>query len=342
MILSEISKGRDNNLNLIRLIAAVMVVFCHAFPIALGTAYADPLSTVSHGQTSFGNLAVCIFFFYGGFLIMGSAVRSRTAKSFFKKRISRLFPSLIAVVLICVLILGPILTNMDPVSYYTDFGTYKYLLNAVLVPIHDLPGVFANNIYGQTVNGPLWTLPIEFICYVLCFLLFRMQITDQKKMKYSILLFIPGYIVMSIFLARIPVLKEALRPMGMFYAGMLCYVYRDHIKINGWIALIMAAVLAVSIPFGILEYTVLIALPYVLLYAGFAIKQQKAILSGAPDISYQLYLCAWPIQQIVCQMNGGSMSPWMNFVIALPISTLIAFGLYECVDKRMKKTVGAA
>jgi peptidoglycan/LPS O-acetylase OafA/YrhL len=231
---------------------------------------------------------------------------------------------------------------MDLVSYFTSFGTYKYLLNAVLVPIHDLPGVFADNIYGQTVNGPLWTLPIEFICYVLCFLLFRLQITDQKKMKYSILLFIPGYILMSILLVRIPVLKEALRPMGMFYVGMLCYVYRNHIKINSWIALIMVAVLAVSIPFGILEYTVLIALPYVLLYGGFAIKQQKAFLSGAVDISYQLYLCAWPIQQIICQMNGGSMDPWMNFVIALPISILVAFGLYECVDKRMKKSVRAA
>jgi peptidoglycan/LPS O-acetylase OafA/YrhL len=335
MTLSEISKGRNNNLDLIRLTAAVMVVFCHAFPVAMGSAYADPLSTVSHGQTSFGNLAVCIFFFFGGFLIMGSAERSRTAKQFFQKRITRLFPSLIAVVLISVLILGPVFTNLGTGAYFTNTETYKYLLNAVLIPIHDLPGVFTNNVYGQTVNGPLWTLPIEFLCYVLCFLLFRIRITDQKKMKYSILLFIPCYIAMSIFLVRIPVLKEALRPMGMFYVGMLCYVYRDKINMNPWVALGMAAVLCISIPLGILEYTVLFALPYVLAYLGFGVKKQKTFLDGKPDISYQLYLTAWPIQQIVCHFAGGSMNPWLNFVISLPFAVIAAIGIYTFVEKKI-------
>jgi peptidoglycan/LPS O-acetylase OafA/YrhL len=342
MQLSDISKGRNNNLDLIRLIAAIMVVFCHAFPISLGTAFTDPLSTVSHGQTSFGNLAVCIFFFYGGFLIMGSAERSRTARSFFKKRISRLFPSLIAVVLLCVFVLGPILTTSGLGVYFSSSAAYKYLLNAVLIPIHDLPGVFTTNIYGQTVNGPLWTLPIEFLCYVLCFLLFRMHITEEKKMKYSLIAFLPGYFLMSMILVRIPVLKEALRPMGMFYVGMLYYVYRDKIKMNSWAALGATAVLCISIPFGILEYTVLFCLPYVLAYTAFAVPKPKTFLDGKADISYQLYLTAWPIQQILCQCFGGSMNPWLNFIIAVPCSIAAAIGIYMLVEKRIKKTVRTA
>ncbi len=34
--LEEISQGRNNNLNFIRLIAAIMVIFSHSFPISGG------------------------------------------------------------------------------------------------------------------------------------------------------------------------------------------------------------------------------------------------------------------------------------------------------------------
>lgn len=32
----DVIKGRDNNLDLIRFIAAMMVIFSHAFPLSLG------------------------------------------------------------------------------------------------------------------------------------------------------------------------------------------------------------------------------------------------------------------------------------------------------------------
>ena len=46
------------------------------------------------------------------------------------------------------------------------------MLNAVLVLVHPLPGVFASNPYPDVVNGALWTLPVEYACYVLCFVVF--------------------------------------------------------------------------------------------------------------------------------------------------------------------------
>ena len=36
MKLCDVTKGRNNNLDLIRFIAAMMVIFSHAFPLSLG------------------------------------------------------------------------------------------------------------------------------------------------------------------------------------------------------------------------------------------------------------------------------------------------------------------
>lgn len=39
IVLEEASQDRNNNLNILRFIAAVMVVFCHAYPISIGGGY---------------------------------------------------------------------------------------------------------------------------------------------------------------------------------------------------------------------------------------------------------------------------------------------------------------
>lgn len=329
MTLGEISQGRNNNLNLMRLIAAVMVIFSHSFPISYGADHSDFLNTFSKGQMTFGNLSVCLFFFFGGFLIMSSAERSKTAKVFFHKRIQRLFPSLAAMVLITVAVLGPIFTDLGITAYFTNPDTYKYLLNAVLIPIHSLPGVFTSNIYGTTVNGPLWTLPVEFICYVICFVMYYLHITEKKSMKYSIIVFIPGYILMFYLLRNYAVLQAALRPMGMFYAGMMFYVYRDKIIMNGWIAIISAVIVIIALPLGCLDFIILYALSYVFAYIGFAVKKNYHFLDGKPDISYQIYLCGCPMQQIICLLNGGKMEFYANFIETMPFAIFMGILLYK-------------
>jgi len=56
---SEIARGRDNNLNLIRMIAATAVLVSHSYPISLGHAATEPLQDKL--GTSLGHVAVLIF-----------------------------------------------------------------------------------------------------------------------------------------------------------------------------------------------------------------------------------------------------------------------------------------
>jgi len=45
--------------------------------------------------------------------------------------------------------------------------TLAYLSNIPLLLRYNLPGVFAANSYPSSFNGSLWSLPIEFDCYLL-------------------------------------------------------------------------------------------------------------------------------------------------------------------------------
>ena len=57
MLLSEVSKGRENNLNFIRFISAILVIYSHSFPFSLGDGNSDILSAFSKGEMTFGGVA---------------------------------------------------------------------------------------------------------------------------------------------------------------------------------------------------------------------------------------------------------------------------------------------
>ena len=74
-LLMRKASGRENNLNAIRLLLAAGVIFSHSFPICYGRggeAKGEPLYILTHGQESFGSIAVNLFFFISGMLITAS------------------------------------------------------------------------------------------------------------------------------------------------------------------------------------------------------------------------------------------------------------------------------
>lgn len=339
MNLEQVSRGRDNNLDLIRFIAAVFVIYCHAFPLTLGYGVPDPLSAVTDDQMSFGSLAVGIFFVYGGFLICKSMCRLQNAKEYFKARVLRIFPPLIVVTLVLALIAGAILTK--DTDYFLNGGTYLYLLNGLLVgvllSVQNLPGVFTDNIYGQAVNGPLWTLPIEFICYIMCFVFYKLKLLCKKNMIWGTLIFSAGCIGAWYLSDSIPMLAPMIRPMGLFFAGMLYYVYRDKIKLRFLWCLAALAGMVFSAVLGILNITVFLFFPYFFIYIGYGTKIKVSNFAKYGEISYGMYLCAWPVQQILVQIFENDMTPFMNFIITVPISMVLGFLICKLVEQPIAK-----
>lgn len=80
MRLSNFTQGKDNNFNLIRMIAALAVLVTHSFALAIGTQDAEPFRQ-SLGMTM-GAIAVDVFFVTSGFLVTASLLTRQNTIEF--------------------------------------------------------------------------------------------------------------------------------------------------------------------------------------------------------------------------------------------------------------------
>lgn len=152
--------GRTNNFNIIRLMAAFMVMAGH-----MGYILGSNIPMLwGQGVQSVG---VKIFFLLGGYFISRSWMSDPCLQRYGIKRIFRIFPPLIVYVLLATFIIGPLLSELTVKEYFVNPQTYIYLKNILLYPIYALPGVFVTNPYPNAVNGSLWTLPVEIFLYIL-------------------------------------------------------------------------------------------------------------------------------------------------------------------------------
>ena len=136
-----------------RLIAALLVVVSHTFPLA-----GQPALRIM-GVEDLGALGVSIFFVISGYLVTASY--HRDPKTYLVKRLLRIEPALIAALVVTVLALG-FVTTAPAGEYWPRAGLYV-LRNALLYPAsYELPGVFQTVPMAGVVNGVLWTLRLEF------------------------------------------------------------------------------------------------------------------------------------------------------------------------------------
>src|SRR5690606_36414492 len=151
-----------NNFNLIRLVAAWLVIYGHAWAIT-GTPGTDLIGAVTRFKFA-GGVAVDVFFVVSGFLIAASLQRN-DARGYLASRALRILPALVACVALSVFVLGPLLTTAP--GYWRDTLTWDYLWanGSLWASRFFLPGVFGDH-PNPAVNGSLWTLPVEARLYL--------------------------------------------------------------------------------------------------------------------------------------------------------------------------------
>lgn len=366
--LDSLLKIKSTNINLMRFLAAILVIFSHSFSVAEGRD--DPLFAATNGQLNFGGLSVAIFFFLSGMYVTKSIYSGDgDIGKFLKKRCERIFPQLWIVVMLSVFVLGVLCTTLTLGAYFTDVHTYLYFLNGLLIPIHNLPGVFMDNIYLPTVNGPLWTMPIEFFGYLVIAVVFFLDRSmnlkagrdkqtvsgrdDTKNITSSHManfvnlhtIFVAGLIVSIGAFAFVSYYMKStfliivVRAWIFFLLGVEAYNLRDRIRLSVVPAVIMTVILLCTFKLPFFNFILLICFPYIFLTLGIGISQ----LPFSWDVwgcSYEMYLVGWPLQQVITMLHGGKMPAVHNFIITLPADILIGYVLYkfyEKVDKRLKK-----
>lgn len=338
--LGEWAGGRDNNLNLLRLIAALLVIFAHQFSVV-----GRPTPIVPFYQSSYGTLGVNIFFIISGFLITMSYLRSRNPAIFLWSRFFRIFPALIVVTLVLVFLWGPWLTTLKIGEYFRQPWTFSYLRGALslyqVTTYTVLPGVIMDNPIVQ-VNGPLWTLQYEWSFYIVIMLL---GIFNSLQGRVVLpLLFLANLIVTRYFgpdtMPNLywPTLAY-IAPFFLYFGlGAMAYLYRGLLPMTNLLFVAaMMALAAASFMGGLDDSLVALPLGYVVLFLGLNPNIRLSSLTLPGDYSYGMYIWAFPVQQTVVHFLGTETNMWLQFAISLTVIFLIAAASWHLIEKRSLK-----
>lgn len=336
LTLADAWRTGRNNFNLIRLLAAWMVIYGHAWAIT-GSPGQDWVTWLTQFKYA-GAVAVDVFFFISGFLIAASLQRNSIAH-YLMARALRILPALVVCVVLCVCVLGPLLTTAS--DYWRNPQTWRYLLvNASLWSTSPtLPGVFETLPY-QAVNGSLWTLPGEARLYLALLAASVCGLLTPRRYTPLWALALAGAYAFALWRHPLPEMwLNYLWCTACFITGTLCWVQRDRIRLRAWplLALLVLAFAARGTPWFHLPYFGIVG--YGTLWLAFVPALPRIRRN---DLSYGLYLYGWPMAQLVQTFSPGG--PLHNMlwatVLALGCATASWF-LIERPALRLKQRLTA-
>jgi peptidoglycan/LPS O-acetylase OafA/YrhL len=353
--LNSLLQRNRNSLDFIRFAAAVAVIFSHSYPYALGSAYQplDPLWGLTNHVFTTGMLAVAIFFIISGFLVAASMERSGSAIAYVKARFLRIYPGLFVLVLVTIFVLGPLVTTLSPGDYFRQAQTYEYFQVLLLFDVleHSLPGVFVTNAYPLLLNGSLWTLFWEMLCYLLILLLWLMKLLRRYAVLLLWIVIVVAYLLVgsidptALFTSKstlyliYALLNSSLGASFLllasyFFAGTVFYLFRDRIVMTLWVLLLALGTLILCLVAG-QGFKIWFALfsAYLVFYAASSPRSPFMRFGQHGDFSYGLYIYAPLVQQSLVYVFGGKMEPMVNFVFATPITLILAVFSWKFIEK---------
>ena len=330
---------RNNSLNLIRLLLAAIVLFAHSYFI-IGL---PPESQILLGGKHLGVWAVAGFFAISGYLITASRQRTRFA-DFLILRIARIFPAFLVVLVVTAGLFGPLahLVNHGSLSGYlnTSVSPLNYIfLNMFLdVRSYSIGDTLAYVPYPNAWNGSLWTLYYEFLCYLFVglLLIWRRARNSIWPIALAFALSVVVYIRIDLVLKLVDgnVSFELLAMLlPYFLGGALVRAVSPYIGLHWIPGLISLFVVVFSIQFGPAWAAQLTAplLAYGLLAVSMVLPQPKWV--ARHDISYGLYVYAFPVQQLLVVFGLAWLDPIVFSMAALIITALFAGGSWYLIER---------
>ena len=287
-----------------------------------------------------GGVAVMTFFVISGYLVTLSWQTHPRLWLFIGKRVLRIWPALIVVVLLASLALGPSFTTLSLSEYVHHGATWDYLRNIQLQTRFLLPGVFATNPLSNSVNGPLWTIPIEVSCYAI---LAACGFFGLLRWQGVWLLACIGYLAWFLTNKTMDltgIMDHHYEFPAYFAFGSLIATFKTQFLQHRWRYALLASVIAAATYLAGFKYSALLLfLPAILISIG---TSSWPVLSQAGrfgDVSYGVYLYAFPIQQSVYALwpdLGFTASLFIVTVLTL-IAGWLSWQLVEAPTLRLKR-----
>jgi peptidoglycan/LPS O-acetylase OafA/YrhL len=283
----------------------------------------------------FGRFAVVIFFAISGFLVTPSLLRTGSVVNYAVNRSVRIFPGLIVNVALTILVLGPILTTAPLRSYFSDPQTYLYAKNILTLVVNDLPGVVGSDGNQVSVNGVLWTLHFEVLCYILLGMLGALGLLSRRT--YVFLLWCIAYaIYLAIwmtpsFAAVLPHRFSTFISLFVYFgSGVLLYLFRSFIPFSPILACAAIVVALVALPLGGGPWVMPICLPYLMVFCGLSALPGKMPLKH--DLSYGVYLIHAPILLAFSLTLPNMHIWWVGAIVVFLITLVLAYTSWVGVE----------
>jgi peptidoglycan/LPS O-acetylase OafA/YrhL len=337
-----------NNFDLMRLAAALMVVAGHDYVLS-GRGGEEPLARYT-GLGGFGELGVSVFFVISGFLVAGSYLRLKSLPAYLAHRCLRLLPALAVATALTAFVLGPLVTRLPAGAYFADGTTWLYpLRNVLLYPVtYHLPGVFAANPYPVAVNGSLWTLRLEFSLYLVLPVLAALGLIAPRRVAVVVALAAAAYLGILWSGTRAPAAALIGARNGyLFLAGSALYAWRDRLRpqVPAVLAPALALFIAAALSRSLAPVLTVLVLPLVVIGLGQASVKGLSGPLRFGDLSYGVYIYAFPVQQALMQRFGPplGLGPFLAATLALVLPLAAAsWWLVERPALALKRRVDRA
>jgi peptidoglycan/LPS O-acetylase OafA/YrhL len=321
---------RRNALNAVRLLLSVGVLFWHSFPL---TGTADPVHSVRQLLSS---ISVDGFFAISGFLITASWIRQPRLLTYLQARILRILPAF----WLCLLLTAAVLAPLSAVIEYGSLAglsgrsAVNYVLSNGYLQIRQfgITGTLDSVPLRGVWNGSLWTLRWEFACYLGVAVLGLVKILERRGAIPALFLAAVGWLTLTTF-----------RPTGnyyldtgprfavMFLAGAVVFYARRFLPASWW--MVIAALVAVAASSLLPDYRLVAALPlaYASITAGALCHSRRLQLHN--DISYGMYVYAFPVQQMLAVMGLTRLGVVGFFMLATAATVPLAAGSWFFVER---------
>lgn len=341
-------KGVDtrNGFTFIRLLAATLVLVTHAY-VVLGIEGGDLLER--NGYIGLSKLGVDSFFVVSGYLVALSLQRNESILRFILSRCIRIFPGLAVAVFVTVFLVGPLITaDSNYMGHPQMWGYLGNMLPFYLQPY--LPGVFVGQPVA-VVNGSLWTLPLELLCYMSLAVLAWAGVVRAR----FIVLLVASMLYLHLhdtFMRDahfLGVSQLFLNELGcLFFSGVLLALLKDKLPLHWGVTL--AAVIFIIMAFllgrGDWHYPAFVYLllwPYSLISAGLLLRRFHFL--NRFDVSYGVYIYGFVVQQCMVFLLPGLTDPVLFMLLSIVVSFCVGLLSWTLVERpflRLKNVDGDA
>jgi len=338
----RLAHNSDNSFDAVRLALATLVVLAHSIllPCKNYPCSYDPLYRFLGGHIDLGAAAVNGFFLLSGFLITRSWLLTNNTMQYFQKRVARLYPAFLLASLMSIAVGAFGADNAG--AYLSEIKISRFMANVL-----SLQG-FVGNAFQHNpvpfVNGTLWTIKYEFDCYILIAVLGISGFLSRATVTSILGLFGLAYVAQSFGYFNPPRWNHGIialmlsspefwpRLFTYFFAGSAFYLWRATIPKSR--ALFCLAIIGLMAGFWLWvpSLALIVAGAYCMFTLALSTSAVFKFYGKRVDLSYGIYLYAFPIQQLIIAWSGQSISWLWLFILSISATSCIAFISWTLVE----------